>query len=112
MSEASVLILDGVSETPDVLKAVFEPRGTSIRRIRGARSIESCASPDVVVIDLDEQEDPTYVREAWSSSRQVLISSEMNPAPSSSGSRFLEKPFEYPELVQMIEELLSLPPCV
>lgn len=110
MTEASVLIVDGVSETPDVLRAVFEPRGTMVRRIRGTVSMTLDAAPDVVVIDLDEQADPSLARQAWPCARQVLISSELM-ATSPDGPRFLEKPFEYPELVHLIEELLALPRC-
>ena len=110
-SAPRVLVIDGTSDTEAVLKAVLEPRGTQVERTRGSavrlRSDET-SSPHVVVIDLDEESaDATASR--YGESHRILIGSVKTPVDA--GDRFLAKPFQYPELLQTIEDLLALPPA-
>jgi CheY-like chemotaxis protein len=108
-----VLVVGGASDTETVLKAVLEPRGATVERTRGlpvpSRSAEA-ASPNVVVIDLDAERDTESVKFRWKESSRVLIGSRL-PTFISADERFLEKPFQFPELVQVIEELLDARPA-
>ena len=104
-----VLVVDGTSDTEAVLKAVLEPRGTQVERTRGMNAqqrVETRSMPEVVVIDLDD-ESAERTANCFCESRRVLIGSEQTSV--SSRDRFLAKPFQYPELLQAIEDLLALP---
>ncbi|WP_157605589.1 hypothetical protein [Schlesneria paludicola] len=110
-SAPHVLVIDGTSDTEAVLKAVLEPRGAQVERARSAlvhRRADDLASPHVVVIDLDEASgDATASR--FGESHRILIGSVKTSVDK--GDRFLSKPFQYPELLQTIEDLLALPPA-
>jgi hypothetical protein len=109
-SAPHVLVIDGASDTEAVLKAVLEPRGTQVERTRGPMALrrsDEVNFPHVVVIDVDE------VSAAASASRfgeshRILIGSVQMPV--NDRDRFLAKPFQYPELLRTIEDLLALPP--
>lgn len=106
-----VMVVGGVSDTETVLRAVLEPRGTSVERSRNRR-IEPQApqsSPEVVVIDLDVEQSGSQTGR-WQHASRVLIGSKI-PQAINADDRFLEKPFQYPELVRMIEELLNTRPA-
>lgn len=101
-----VLLIDGSADTEAVVRAVLEPRGMSVSRTRshGDRMRQE-TTPDVVVVDLD---DVTETAEAiFEESGQVLIGS-TRVEVSDPRVRFLEKPFHYPELIQVLEDLLTL----
>jgi hypothetical protein len=109
-SAPHVLVVDGISDTEAVLRAVLEPRGTQVERTRGvmvSRRSEQSNSPHVVVIDLDE-ESAAQTASCFGDSHRILIGSVK--APVDERDRFLAKPFQYPELLQTIEDLLALPP--
>lgn len=110
-SAPHVLVIDGTSDTEAVLKAVLEPRGTQVERTRGTnipRRVQEKTSPHVVVIDLDDASaDATTTR--YGDSHRILIGSVKTPVDER--DRFLAKPFQYPELLQTIEDLLALPPA-
>lgn len=100
-----VLLIDGSADTEAVVRAVLEPRGMSVSRTRshGDRDA-SDAIPDVVVLDLD---DVTKSTEAtFDGAGQVLLGS-TRVVVSDPRVRFLEKPFHYPELIQVLEDLLA-----
>lgn len=104
-----VLVIDGSSDTETVLKAVLEPRGTSVGRHRNHRfasRLDASSSPEVVVIDLDAEPDALRTASPWQNSLRVLLGSH-RPSSTAHGERFLAKPFQYPELVRLIEELLD-----
>jgi chemotaxis response regulator CheB len=104
-----VLVIDGSSDTETVLKAVLEPRGTSVGRRRNHRfdsRFEASLTPAVVVIDLDAEPDALRNGSPWQNSARVLLGSHRPPSRAH-GERFLAKPFHYPELVRLIEELLD-----
>jgi hypothetical protein len=103
-----VLLIDGSSDTEEVLRAVLEPRGTVVSRTRshGTSSAMDGAAPDVVVMDLDERSQATPVR--WSGTRQVLLGS-TRVTITEPGVRFLEKPFHFPDLVKVVEDFLTTP---
>ncbi len=109
-SAPHVLVIDGTSDTEAVLKAVLEPRGTLVERARGvaARQRHDNDCPHIVVIDLDEDSGGATAA-CYGESHRVLIGSVRTSL--NSGDRFLAKPFQYPELLKTIEDLLSLPPA-
>lgn len=115
-----VLVVDDVSDTEEVLRAVLEPRGLQVDRIRGespAGSLEKNVPPAVVVID----EDLTPVRrkhsQAWPAVPQVIIGSAFfedskskddgQPAADNAERHYLRKPFQYAELIQAIECMIA-----
>ena len=109
-SAPHVLVVDGISDTEAVLKAVLEPRGTQVERTRGAmvtRRMDQTTTPHVVVIDLDE-ETAQATASCFGESHRILIGSVKISVDDR--DRFLAKPFQYPELLQTIEDLLALPP--
>lgn len=111
-SAPHVLVVDGISDTEAVLKAVLEPRGTHVERTRGtlvSRRQGQSASPHVVVIDLDD-ETADATASCFGDSHRILIGSMKLKATVEDRDRFLAKPFQYPELLQTIEDLLALPP--
>lgn len=108
-----VVVVGGASDTATVLQAVFESRGATVQRLRNAQTLSADAS-EVIVIDLDAEQgvhsnpqpsnlQPTNPQPTPS---RVLIGSRI-PEAITSSERFLAKPFHYPELVKMIEELLD-----
>lgn len=103
-----VVVVGGTSDTETVLKAVFEPRGATVQRTRTATPPASTSESDVIVIDLDSEHDLDALSEQ---PYRVLIGSRF-PKSITTGERFLEKPFQYPELVKAIEELLTVKPAV
>ena len=107
-----VLVVGGASDTETVLKAVFEPRGATVEHSRGYKIPQrtSGLSPKVVVIDLDAEHDAASVTSRWQQSNRVLIGSDLPPTISAD-ERFLAKPFQFPELVKVIEELLDASPA-
>lgn len=104
-----VLVFDGLSETETVLRAVFEPQGASVERRRSSEtSVRDCLPPQVVVVDLDDPACPASADAAWPDVPRVVLSSDphqFDDAPAG----FLEKPFDYPELVRLVQSLLDLP---
>ena len=108
-----VLVVDEVSDTEEVLKAVLEPRGLRVDRVRAAaRSFPSPTDePDVVVIDLDDAPAGDLHCEEWRKVPQVIIGAVFRPqadkAAGDADRQFLQKPFEYAELVRMIESLID-----
>lgn len=106
-----VLVIDGTSDTEAVLKAVLEPRGTQVERTRGAvarRRTDDVNAPHVVVIDLDD-ESADATASCFEESHRILIGSAATLVDDR--DRFLSKPFQYPELLRAIEDLLALPPA-
>ena len=106
-----VLVIGGISDTATVLQAVFEPRGATVERSRTHRPATSHRrfSSEVVVIDLDADQNFESSVNDHQRSNRVFIGSN-TPKRISPDDRFLSKPFQYPELVKAIEELLGPSP--
>ena len=110
-SAPHVLVIDGTADTEAVLKAVLEPRGTHVERTRATmalRRADETQTPHVVVIDLDD-DSATASASCFGESHRILIGSVQTNVDE--GDRFLAKPFQYPELLRTIEDLLALPPA-
>ena len=112
-----VLVVDGLLETGEVLKAVLEPRGLVVDRIRGHRRAGAGAAPQIVVIDRDDSTVADAHDRRWADVPRVVIGSADMPdgwhphQPGTAGQHYLQKPFEYGELVSAIEHLLDRRPA-
>jgi len=106
-----VLVVDGLSETEEVLRAVLEPRGLSVDRIRSAAAQELAAKrrPSVMVLHVDEDPAPAAAPDGWQNVPRVVIgSTKVNDAgDAAAGEHYLEQPFQYGELIRTIERLLA-----
>lgn len=108
-----VLVVNGLRETADVLRAVLEPRGLDVSRIRGDET-ESTIETDAPRVVVFHQEDDAAVEThpaAWSNVPRVIIRSDNSTENaqffSTGRQQFLQKPFQYSELVHAIERLLD-----
>lgn len=105
-----VLVIDGLSETEEVLRAVLEPRGLHVQRIRGSHSAPAAADappPSVIVLH-----DESHAARApqWKHVPRVIIGSATFPERAPTADRrqqYLAKPFHYRELIAAIEQLLA-----
>jgi DNA-binding response OmpR family regulator len=112
-----VLVVDGLSETEEVLKAVLEPQGHEVERIQSSEAAISpfdTNPPAVVVYHADEGQ-VTRDCEFWRNVPRVIIGSARLADPqqdTTSGSeRFLRNPFDYRDLILEIETLLESSRC-
>ena len=105
-SAQRVLVIDGLPETEQVLKAILEPRGLEVDRIRSHGPVESRSeTPNVVVI---HENGPESSGESWPNVPRVIIGTTTLPADGQGTDEHrLRAPFQYGELVQAIERLLS-----
>ena len=111
-----VLVIDGLRETVDVLKAVLEPRGTAVSRIRSDQIREMALKrtplqPNVVVFHDDGPSHSSGENEVWENIPHVVIGSKNHEGGGEQTvhpekQQYLKKPFHYSELVQAIERLL------
>ena len=103
----SILVVDGLSETTDVLKAVFEPRGHAVNRVRQSQLPSKTSSPEprVVVWHSNDTDDAQAANRFEGIPRVIIGRASGSLLPC--GSRRLSQPFEYGELLQAIESLLS-----
>lgn len=103
-NQQHVLVVDGPAETETVLRAVMNPKGVAVTRVRSGMADRSCdqtsAEPNLVVLHDQEQMD------GWPGVPRVFIG---KATVSIGGSRSccLDGPFEYPELVAAIDRLLT-----
>lgn len=111
-----VLVVDGVSDTGDVLKAVLEPRGWQVDRVR--RMDQFCEAtrterPDVLIVDAETTFTDELSNPGLAEVPRVIIGSLRISAPGdeleSSSRQYLTKPFQYAELLRAIDELLARP---
>ncbi len=98
--ERHVLVVDGPAETETVLRAVLNPKGVAITRIRSGSAAPNGTSPNVVVLHKHAE------LEAWPGVSRVLIGS-TKADTTSSGDCYLDGPFEYGELVATIDRMLT-----
>ncbi len=106
-----VLVVDGLSETEEVLRAVFEPRGLSVDRIRsmGSEELSARRRPSLMVLHIDEEPAPAAAPAGWHNVPRIVIGAAKisGAAEAASEEHFLEQPFHYGELIRTIERLLA-----
>lgn len=64
--------------------------------------------PEVVVVDLDDRPSDDQTDAVWPDVPRVFLSS-VPFGPTDGQAQFLEKPFDYPELVRLVQSLLAPP---
>ena len=107
-----VLVVDGLAETEEVLKAVLEPQGLKVNRIRThfAQDVQSALPPHVVILHEDPS-DGARAQSSWADVPRVIIGSiavSRSEAPKSGPrEQYLSQPFHYGELIQAVENLLN-----
>jgi CheY-like chemotaxis protein len=110
-AQQRVLVVDGLSETEEVLRAVLEPRGLSVDRIRsaGADELASKRRPSVMVLHVDEDPAPAAAPAGWQNVPRIVIGSTKvhDACETATEDHYLEQPFQYGELIRTIERLLS-----
>lgn len=109
-----VLVVDGLSDTQEVLQTILEPRGLSVERLDNPLSTGPRIAglrPDLVVIDVDSAISEQSSNQQWQGVPQVLIGSARGPQrdrlSTANGGCYLQKPFQYPELIQAVEQILA-----
>lgn len=109
--EHRLVVVDQFSDTADVLRAVFEPRGIEVERRRRPVAVEpGYSSPELLVVDEDSVPSADSTPAQWPAGPRVIIGSARLPQATSQGDHpaaYLSKPFEYPELIRAIEQLLQ-----
>lgn len=102
-----VLVVDGLEETETVLRAVLEPRGCQVNRIRAYQPEQATPprmpAPSVIVVHSQGNDYSSTVTN-WADVPRVVI------GDSSSGESDLPRPFEYRELIGAIERALESSP--
>ena len=106
-----VLVVDGLAETEEVLRAVLEPRGLEVDRVRGpgAGAFASQCRPSLVVLHLEDGPAQIPTPDGWQDVPRILIGATQaadRPHPPAD-EHYLEKPFQYGELIRTIELLLA-----
>lgn len=111
-----VLVVDGLAETEEVLKAVLEPQGLEVNRIRThfAPTPHATEPPHLVILHEESQTDSDESADSWRDIPRVIIGSATLPNPSSLPSprnhtreQYLAQPFQYRDLIQAVENLLA-----
>lgn len=115
-----VLLVDGLAETEEVLRAVLEPRGLAVDRIRGGdagefarRQSSANRRPSVVVLHVEEGLEKMPSSDGWQDVPRIFIGATKTAKSThlATGEHYLEKPFQYGELIRTIERLLSTASC-
>ena len=100
-----VLVVDGVPETAQVLRAVLEPRGHRVDRVRAFDPAPPAAGSVLVLHDDGSSE--ANRRHKYGTAPRVIIGS-FTTAPASGDSEHrLAQPFQYAELIRAVESLLD-----
>lgn len=110
VSGRRVLVVDGLEETEQVLRAVLEPRGHEVSRVQVGGVDESrCErrAPSVVVLHDDRSPESRLALEKWGRVPHVVIGSADLPSISDGSGQYLRNPFQYRELIQAVERLLG-----
>lgn len=112
MTPLRVVVVERQSDTHAVVEAVLGREGLAVERWpahRLANSAEARRQGDVMVVDLDDAAAPLEAHGSAYGPRSIFIGSAAHKAVG--GSRFLAKPFEYPQLIGHLRDLLDLPPA-
>lgn len=107
-----VVVFDGLNETEQVLKAILEPQGCRVNRIRKQHSSDIASSseaPNIVVMHDDDASHYTKNKPEWNEVPKIIIGSVKKESRSNSdqSTRFLVQPFQYAELIDSIESILK-----
>ena len=118
-----VLVVDEISDTAEVLQAVLEPRGVTVNRVSrwGQNEFPTVENrPSVVVYDVESLADGALPASGnWHGVPQIIIgtirlpksdgakSDRKEPAAPDVQRRYLQKPFQFAELIQAIEALIA-----
>jgi CheY-like chemotaxis protein len=108
-----VLVVDGLSETEEVLKAVLEPQGLEVNRIRTHSAPKSPAAlpPHLVILHEDHATKSPAAKDSWPDIPRVIIGSMHLPRRQSMESlpreQYLSQPFQYRDLINAVEQLLA-----
>jgi CheY-like chemotaxis protein len=111
-----VLVVDGLSETEEVLRAVLEPKGLEVDRVRGADTgvfsrarLAAKKRPSLVVLHVEDGRAPMPASDGWQDVPRIVIGATKDAPPSrlAAVEHHLEKPFQYGELIRTIERLLA-----
>ncbi|MCX7423633.1 MAG: hypothetical protein NT013_29420 [Planctomycetia bacterium] len=109
----SILVVDGLSETTEVLKAVFEPRGHAVCRVRQTQfDAESTAQPSVVVWHANDADEVIRQSKQWRFDSVPHIVIGKASIPDSPQMKRFSQPFQYRELLQAVESALLMPSYV
>jgi CheY-like chemotaxis protein len=100
-----VVIVDGVPETAQVLRAVFEPRGHRVERVRGFEA-PATTEPGSVLVLHDDGADDVRRRHRYGTVPRVVIGS-VTTASGDTTEQRLAQPFQYAELIRAVESLLD-----
>ena len=113
-----VLVVDEISDIAEVLQAVLEPRGVAVNRVRRLGEPPAAGAADrPSVMVLDSGSLPGSLPSAdsdWQNIPQVIIgkihgaeSAAADDTVANPERRYLQKPFQFAELVQAIESLIA-----
>jgi len=108
-SGQQVVVVDGVPETAQVLRAVLEPRGHRVERVRGYEA-GSAANRGAVLVLHDDGASDKARRHKYGTVPRVIIGSLLS-ADGETGvgteEQRLAQPFQYAELIRAVESLLA-----
>jgi DNA-binding response OmpR family regulator len=110
-----VVVVDEIADTGEVLKAVLEPRGWHVDRVRRldqVREADGAGRPTLMVVAAGESDVGVDADCSLADVPRVIIGTLQVAAetPSASASRqYLAKPFHYAELLRAIDNLLTQP---
>jgi hypothetical protein len=104
-----VVVIDGVPETAQVLRAVLEPRGHRVERVRGFDPAAATPAPGSVLVLHDDGASDVGRRHKYGTAPRVVIGSVTSePQPTSApGEQRIAQPFHYAELIRAVESLLA-----
>jgi DNA-binding response OmpR family regulator len=109
-----VLVVDEVTDTAEVLQAVLEPKGLTVNRVSRIEQTPPTVEglPAVVVVDAETYDGATQPGwQKWRNVPQVIIGTMRLPQLEENGSperrRYLQKPFQFADLVNAIESLIA-----
>jgi hypothetical protein len=117
----TIVVVDEREDTTQVLRAVLEPRGMAVERIRRLVDAPKSSSrrADVVVLDAEVIDPPDADCGLWPNVPRIILGAATFPAREESGTsspasndlpHTLCKPFEYRDLIRAIETLLASSP--
>jgi DNA-binding response OmpR family regulator len=113
-SRQCIVMIDGLSETEAVLKAVLEPKGLQVNRVRRDFAESDTATtlkPNLIILHGDQTTDPSATALPWDEVPRVIIGTARLPVSAADASdrrQYLQQPFQYSELIQAIERLLQV----
>ncbi len=112
-----VVVVDEIPDTAEVLEAVLASRGLTVNRVRhldAAHPLTLANRPALIVVDVESCSSPdTRTCDGWQNVPQVIIGTMQAPEAADDvhgatpDRRYLQKPFQFAELIQAIEALIG-----